>query len=160
MSHMRTKEIKSLLLKKGWAGKTISREETIARLNPLMAQHVALGRLYDLADVTPLRDKELVAQLDAIRKRARTDMGKVAETIFSCGGVAHSGADRSDMPSAGDDLRARLMEAERAVSQSLLDEKGIEHQMRTEAVLQRLRDSNEERMSFLLRWSRLRGSDR
>ena len=43
---MTIKEIKSTILKKGWAGKTISREETVQKLNPLIEAHVALNHAY------------------------------------------------------------------------------------------------------------------
>ena len=43
---MGLKEVKSALLKKGWAGRTLSREETVERLNPLIKQHMALNHTH------------------------------------------------------------------------------------------------------------------
>ncbi len=150
---MRTREIKSLLLKKGWAGRTISRKATIARVNPLLEQHVALGRMYDQAD--PLTaDPADLRELEAIRRIVRLDAGKLAETVFSCGGVAYASADRSTSVLAGASLLAQLTEKERALHQALLQEQMIEHQMRTEAVLQRCIQSSTERLSFLNKCAR------
>ncbi len=150
---MRTREIKSLLLKKGWAGQTISRKATIGRVNSLLEQHVALGWLYDRADQLT-DDPAALMELEALRRRVRLDLGKLAETVFSCGGVAYAGADRSASALEGTNLLAQLTGKERTLHQALLQERVIEHQMRTEAVLQHCIQSSTERLSFLNKCAR------
>ena len=145
---MRVKEIKSLLLKKGWAGRTISRSETVARLNPLLKQHVTLANLYE--QVTNL-DEDLSTELQGNLRRLRLDMGKLAETVFSCGGVAYSGVDHPKVQPV-DNV---LLETERALHNALLQERRtINHQMRTEAVLQHCLDSCGMRLEFLNKYAR------
>ena len=46
---MKVKELKAAILKKGWAGRTLSRAETARRLNPLIKAHMALNHAYDCA---------------------------------------------------------------------------------------------------------------
>ncbi len=147
---MRTKEIKSVLLKKGWAGRTISRQETIARLNPLMAQHVVLSRLYDQVVSLAAPEAAYAEELAQLQRKARTDMGKLAETIFSCGGVAYSGADRPVDAPPVTGTWAVLLAEEQALGEALHAERTIEHQMRTEAVLRRCAESSAERLAFVL----------
>jgi len=145
---MRVKEIKSLLLKKGWAGRTISRSETVARLNPLLERHVTLANLYE--QVTDL-DDALSSELQGNLRRLRLDMGKIAETVFSCGGVAYSGVDHPEVQHIDDVLLA----TERALHNALLQERRtINHQMRTEAVLQHCLDSCDMRLEFMNKYVR------
>ena len=147
---MRTKEIKSMLLKKGWAGRTISREDTVLRLNPLLALQIALGRLYDHAD----RFTADAGALEALQRNLRLDSVKLAETIFSCGGVAYSKADRTEVTDDGLALLGRITAQERAFQEALLKERSVDHQMRTEAVLRHCMNSSKERLGFLNRCAR------
>ncbi len=153
---MRIKEIKALLLKKGWAGQTISREETVARLNPLLKQHVSLGHLYgqagDRAD-----DPAMADELHAIQRNTRADMDKLAETVLSCGGTAYSGAGRVSVRPLEADLWPALVQQERALHNALQAETAIDHQIRTEAVIRRCTRSSDNRLGFLNKWARRKG---
>lgn len=147
---MTIKEIKSTILKKGWAGKTISREETVQKLNPLIEAHVALNHAY--TSLLPLLTSEDVKQeLAAILKTARLDIGKVMEVVFSCGGTAYNGTtvEPESFALSRDDALTELRKQEEAFRDLLLAERPVEHQIRTEAVLTRLLTNSDIRLSFI-----------
>ncbi len=147
---MKVKELKAALLKKGWAGRTLSREETANRLNPLIRSHLALNHAYNFA-MNHCGDPHVQAGLSAVLKTARTDVGKISETVFSCGAVAYNGTDMEPnqfvLPN-GKELLA-LRDEEEAFLAKIRAEKAFEHQMRTEAVLNRLIQNSQERLEFL-----------
>jgi hypothetical protein len=144
--------IKELLLKKGWAGKTISRAETVARLNPLIERHIRLNHLYAFA-AREHGDQATREALAASQKIARTNVGKIAETIYSCGGTAYTGVDlEPDGANLGTDpeaMLATLSEAEQQFLDAVLDEEKVEHQMRTRAILGVVASSSSARLEIL-----------
>ena len=147
---MNVKEIKAALLKKGWAGRTLSRAETADRLNPLIRTHMALNHAYSSA-ISRCSEKQLRQRLSTLQKKARTDVGRMMETVFSCGAVAYSGTDMEpaqfELPD-GEEF-TELRKQEEAFLVELLAEKVLEHQMRTEAVLNQLIDSSQDRLAYL-----------
>ena len=145
---MLVKEIKSLLLKKGWAGRTISREETVSRLTPLFTTHVEQIRWYRHAE-SELKDKTKIALLAALQRQLRLNQGKLAETVYSCGGVVPAHLDRSALPYTGTAFWIHLVAREHSLRDQLLEEHVVDHQMRTEAVLTKCRADSEERLAFL-----------
>jgi hypothetical protein len=144
--------LKDLLLQKGWAGKTISRPETVDRLNPLIRQFIEMNYAYDAAE-KGLSDRDTAEQLAAAQKTARSDVGKLAETVFSCGGTAFSGTDldsadfRSKSRDAG--TLQDLLDLEQRFLEALDAESDVEHQMRTRAILAAVRANAEVRISLL-----------
>ena len=92
--------LKDLLLQKGWAGKTISRAETVDRVNPVIHRLIALNQHYD-AFLRSSQGEGLDAQLASLQKTARADVGKLAETVFSCGGTPYNGTDLEPKSGAG-----------------------------------------------------------
>ncbi len=142
---MHLQELKSLLLNKGWAGKTMSRHDTTVRLNGLLSRHLALIGYYDRADALAWSPETL----EAVRRRVRLDAGKLAETIFSCGGVATSKGNAERTPPSGRALLARLMQNEQQYNVALRKERTAPHHMRTQAVLQHCLQSSQERLNFL-----------
>ena len=144
--------IKELLLKKGWAGKTISRAETVARLNPLIERHILLNHLYAFA-AREHGDQATREALAASQKIARTNVGKIAETIYSCGGAAYTGVDlEPDGANLGADpeaMLATLAEGEQKFLDAVLDEEKVEHQMRTRAILGVVAASSSARLEML-----------
>ena len=147
---MTVKEIKAALLKKGWAGKTISRPETAQRLNPLIEAHVKLKHGY--ASLLPhLATDEEREELASVLKTLRLDVGKLKELVFSCGETAFNGTslEPESFVLAEDRPLSDLQEREQAFHALLEDEKPVEHQIRTEAVLTRLRENSVSRYSFL-----------
>lgn len=144
--------IKELLLKKGWAGKTISRAETVARLNPLIERHIRLNYLYAFA-AREHGDPATRDALGASQKIARINVGKIAETIYSCGGKAYTGVDLEpnsvDLGMDPDAMLAVLAEAETQFRDAVLDEEKVEHQMRTRAILGVVSTSSSARLDML-----------
>ena len=143
---MRLREIKKLALKKGWAGRTISRQETAVRLGKLFDRVTALHALYNKAEGWA-RGNPMKPLLSRARRRLALDMGKIAETIFSCGGVARTTVNRSE-PRA--DIVEALLQQEYALQEALqAEQRGVEHQMRTEAVVAHCLEGSTQRIALL-----------
>lgn len=144
--------LKELFLQKGWAGKTISRGETIDRLNPIVERFIQLNYTYDAAE-RDCSDEDLAAGIKSVQKTARADVGKLAETIFSCGGVAYNGTDLEPADfSAGDSdvqIVERLISDEQDFQSKIDEEDDIEHQMRTRAILSVVKSNSDKRLDFL-----------
>ena len=147
---MRLKEIKAAVLKKGWAGRTLSRQATAERLCPLITAHMALNHSYDHA-ATRHPSPEIRSGLAQLQKTARTDVGKLMEVVFSCGAVPPNGTDmepeRYSLPEEG--MLRTLQDRERTFQASLQDERAIDHQIRTEAVISHLLSSSSDRLVYL-----------
>jgi len=144
--------LKKLFLQKGWAGKTITRLETIDRINPLIRQHIVLNRSYDDAEKN-ISNREFASKIVDLQKKARMNVGKLVEIVFSSGGVAYSGTDiepSSVHVGEGDD---RIVETLAGLEGELLDavraESKIEHHMRTRAVLQTVERDAADRLKAL-----------
>ncbi len=144
--------LKELFLQKGWAGKTISRAETIDRLNPIIERFIRLNYTYDAAE-RDFQETELAAGIKSLQKTARADVGKLAETVFSCGGTAYNGTDLEprDFSAGSSDIETvdNLIRLERDFQDLLADEDEIEHQMRTRAILSVVKANSDRRMDFL-----------
>ncbi len=127
--------IKNLLLQKGWAGKTISRAETAERVNALIRPLVDLLHLYNDSLASPADGTDLSAVQQAMPV-LRADIGKLAETVHSSGAVAYSGAEQTGASSPGNESTwSAVLESEAAYSDTVSEEKEVEHQMRTRAIL-------------------------
>ncbi|WP_457653911.1 hypothetical protein [Rhodocaloribacter sp.] len=144
--------LKEVFLKKGWAGRTISREETVERLNPLIRQLTEL--MYDYRYVVEhLSERAVAAALDAALKTLRADIGKLSETVLSNGGVAYNGTDLDpaafDLGSDDDEMLFNLLDAEQAFQERIAAEKEVEHQMRTRAILGVVAQNSRDRLVLL-----------
>ncbi|MCY3999189.1 MAG: hypothetical protein OXF84_00060 [Bacteroidetes bacterium] len=153
---MTIKDIKSAILKKGWAGKTLSRQETAHRLNPLIEAHVKLKHSYSSL-VAHLASEEPLQELEVILKTQRLDIGKLKELVFSCGETAFNGTslEPESFSLTVSSPIAELRGLENEVRELLDAERPIEHQLRSEAVLTRLRTNSDARLSFLRKYARL-----
>ena len=139
--------LKELLLQKGWAGRTISREETIERLNPII--RIMTEMLHRYAAVRDAADADDRPEIDRVMKTLRADIGKVAETVFSAGGTAYSGIELDPDEFADDDGWASVRDAEDVLAAALREEQDIEHQMRTRAILAKVAENHEDRMKLI-----------
>jgi hypothetical protein len=144
--------IKEILLNRGWAGKTLSRSETVDRINPLIRQHIELNHHYGAA-IRHCDDERVVDVLKRLQKTARTDVGKLSETVLSCGGSAYNGTDLSpdDFTLTGSlsELFEDLHELETDFNEALADELDLEHQMRTRGVLEAVKSNSQDRLNAL-----------
>lgn len=147
---MRLKEIKAAVLKKGWAGRTLSREATTERLCPIINAHMALNHGYNHA-AAHYPAPDVKRELTRLQKAARTDVGKLLEVVFSCGGVPPNGTDMEpeDFALPADGMLEALRAREESFQDLLRDEKIIEHQIRTEAVITHLLVSSQSRLTYL-----------
>lgn len=145
--------IKEALLNRGWAGKTMSRSETVERLNPLIEQHIRLNHHYGAA-IRHCDDDRVVDVLERLQKTARADVGKLSETVFSCGGTAYNGTDLSpeDFSLTGSlsELFEELHDLETDFNEALADELALEHQMRTRGVLEAVKSNSQDRLNALV----------
>jgi hypothetical protein len=145
--------IKEALLGRGWAGQTISRAKTVERLNPLIRQHHRLNHNYRYV-IRSHGDEAVVEALQRVQKTARVDVGKLSETILSCGGTPYNGTDLNpeDFNLGDDDLKmlSQLQDHETEFRDALKDERRtIEHQMRTRGILEAVTSNSEERLDLL-----------
>lgn len=145
--------LKDLLLGKGWAGTTISRDETIERLNPLIQQFMEINQSYR-AVIRTHDDPSVVQALEDLQKTARTDVGKLSETVLSCGGAAYNGTDLDpedfDVDGDGAEMVFHLQDLEDAFQDALETElNDVEHQMRTRAILNVVLTNSEQRLDTL-----------
>ncbi len=144
--------IKEALLNRGWAGKTLSRSETVDRLNPLIRQHIELNHHYGAA-IRHCDDERVVDVLERLQKTARADVGKLSETILSSGGTPYNGTDLSpkDFTLEGSlsDLFEELHDLETAFNDGLAEEIDLEHQMRTRGVLEAVKSNSQDRLNAL-----------
>lgn len=144
--------IKEALLNRGWAGQTLSRSETVERLNPLIQQHIELNHHYG-AVIRDCGDERVVDVLERLQKTARTDVGKLSETVFSCGGTPPNGTELEldDFGFDGGPVRMlrRLKDLETDFNDALGTELDQEHQMRTRGVLEAVRSNSTDRLDAL-----------
>ncbi|MEX1054965.1 MAG: hypothetical protein WED81_02980 [Rhodothermales bacterium] len=144
--------LKELLLNKGWAGTTMSRRETVERLNPILRRHYELNHSYDYL-INNLSDVEQVRQIEALQKVARVDVGKLSESILSAGGVPYSGvgleAESFNLGSTDGEMLRRAKELESEFDGLLSEELEQNHQMRTKAILSAVLGNSRARLEFL-----------
>lgn len=125
--------IKNLFLKQGWAGKTIGRAETIERLNPILqTANELMQHLIGVAASSA--DSDVKSRIETALRTLRMDIGKLCETVFSCGGVAYSGTDLHPADFRESSV-ADVTRVESVLADQLSAESKIEHQMRTRAIL-------------------------
>lgn len=141
-----------LLFNRGGIGPSMSRAETVERLNPLIEQHMRLNKSYNTA-IEGLSDDDIVEQLSAFQKTARADVGKLAETVLSAGGTAYNGVDLRgvtfDLGGDDTDMLFALRDREQALHDDVTDELDNNHQMRTRAILEVVQNNSAERLDYL-----------
>lgn len=140
--------IKELLLNKGWAGKTIDRPETIDRINPLIQEMTGLIHFYE--DAARRLGGGAADTMAEHLKTMRADIGKLAETVFSSGGVAYNGTDiEPGELKLGDHPLEELADRERAFVAAVREEDEVEHRIRTRAVLSVVGANGEARLKMI-----------
>ena len=144
--------LKEVILQKGWAGRTLSREETIAQINPVIKQHMALNHAYNHV-IAHCTEQDVTAHLAGFQRTARMDVGKLMETVFSCGGVAYNGVDMEpgdfNLGTDNDEMLFQLLDREQAFREALAQALALEHQMHTRAILTLLHTNSQERYDYL-----------
>jgi hypothetical protein len=148
--------LKEILLGRGWAGKTITRADTVELLNPLIEEHIRINHLHR-ALLRSDPGEEIAAFIRNTQKTARADVGKLSEVVLSAGGVAYNGTDLEasdfDTDASVEDQVAAILEREEAFRDAIAQQRDeIEHQMRTRAVLSVVQTNTEDRISALRRF--------
>jgi len=146
-------KLKELLLGRGWAGRTITRAETVERLNPIVKDHIVLNHHYEAA-IRSMKRQDMTAALKAMQRTARMDVGKLSETIFSAGGSAYNGTDLEpdayDLGDNGLEIMNTLIDMERSFKDRVIeDREEIEHQIRTRAILELVTSNSQDRLKGL-----------
>ena len=140
------------ILKLGGAGISLSRKETAERLNPIIRKHYALNHTYENA-IASLQDRATADKLNEYQRNARMDIGKLADSIHSAGGVAYNGTDleAADFSLSGgpDEIVRRLLDLEQDLQQTVVDEMKLKHQIRTLAILGNVKANSQNRLDFL-----------
>ncbi|MEP0548423.1 MAG: hypothetical protein ABJF88_15915 [Rhodothermales bacterium] len=143
--------VKSVMFR-GGAGRSMTREESVDALMPLVRRHHDLLHAYDAA-IRHLGDRSLADRLNDVMNRARTELAKLKETIFSLAGTPPNGTDLDpDVRLGGTDAEIihALDDAERAYRNALNDTLGLaHHQLRTTAILENNVTGSEARLGVL-----------
>lgn len=128
------------ILNRGGAGRSMTREESVEALSPLVREHQKLILAYDAA-IRNLDDRDLAARINSGMNRARTELAKLRETIFSLAGNTSNGVDLDpDDVNLGDSDAAiihALDDRERAYRDALEHTLNLPHQqLRSTAILE------------------------
>ncbi len=140
--------IKEILLNKGWAGRTISRAETVDQLNPHIQAMSNLLYAYNLMEDNDIDSFDEASMGEHIRV-LRMDIGKMSETIASCGGISLRSPERSLVGESTE--WSNIIASEKALQKMILAEQEIEHQMRTRAILSKIAENTDLRIQQLSR---------
>ena len=111
------------IFNRGGIGRSMSREESVDVFNPLIRQHHRLLHAYDAA-LRTLGDRTLADRVNGEMNRARTELAKLKETVFSLGGDAPNGTDLDpdvDLGRTDADILHALDDRERAYRDALED---------------------------------------
>ena len=134
------------IFNRGGAGRSMTREESVEAISPLVREHQQLLHAYDVA-IRTLGDRDLAARLNDGMNRARTELAKLKETIFSLAGTPPNGVDLDPDVRLGTSDAAivhALDDRERAYRDALQDTLKMPHQqLRSTAILENnLKGSN------------------
>lgn len=149
---MTTNPLVRLLFNRGGIGKSITREETVERLNPLIEQLMRLNFSHNYV-IDHCSEPSIVDQLATMQKRARNDVGKLAEVVLSAGGVSYNGTELRhetfDLGDTDNKMLFELLDREQAFYGAVQDELDISHHLRTQAVLENVAANSEDRLGYL-----------
>ncbi len=142
----------NFFLNKGGAGVSLSRQETVNRLNPIIRSHYELNQAYSAFN-DQIEDRDIADRLAGFLRTARIDIGKLAETVFSAGGVAYNGVDMRntslDVLPGKDTMLDDLLRREKQFQDALDAESEVQHQIRTQAILKNIQANSQAREKYL-----------
>lgn len=142
------------VLNKGGAGNYISREASVERLVPIIADQLGLLRDYDYATKRMAASGVRQRMEEVVLPNIRTELNKLYETIFSLGGSAPTGAEldwaASGLEGDDGDLLQALLDRDKAFGDRLRDEmEAVHHQERTRAILGHNAAKSDDRLNML-----------
>lgn len=142
----------SPVLKQGGAGASLSREETVSRVNPIIETHARLLHYYQFA-IENTTDATAAEALRTVLRTARMDVGKLCETVFSAGGTPFSGTSIEPgtltLEGQGPDVLRNLEVKEKELLAQVEGENAVWHQIRTQAILGVVKKNSEARLNVL-----------
>ena len=142
------------VLNKGGAGNYISREASVERLQPVIADQLDLLRAYDHV-AKRISDPGVRQRMeDVVLPNIRTELNKLYETIFSLGGSAPTGSEMDWTAENLDGSDAHMLKAmldrDARFGRSLTEEMdAVHHQERTRAILGHNAAKAEDRSNML-----------
>lgn len=140
------------IFNRGGIGRSMSREESVDVFNPLIRQHQRLLHAYDAA-LRTLGDRDLADRINGEMNRARTDLAKLKETVFSLGGDAPNGTDLDpnvDLGRTDADVVHALDDRERAYRDALEEALArTDLHLRSTAVLENVAKGSKARIDVL-----------
>jgi len=141
------------IFQKGGIGRSLSREDTIEALNPLIELHGTLLAEYAAALIS-LGDRKLAAQLETVMPQHRTELAKLRETVLANGGIPTTGVgttiDPAQLGSNDGEILHAVEQREREYRDAL--KKALDyphHQIRTIAILENNVTGSTERIGVL-----------
>lgn len=141
-----------LLFNRGGIGTSMSRAETIEHINPIIEQHMRLNRSYNYV-IDHASEGGIIGRLKEMQKKARADVGKLSETVLSAGGAAYTGVDLRDetFDLGGDnsEMLFQLLDFEQSLYDAVTEELGLNHHLRTQAILENVQRNSKERLGYL-----------
>ena len=141
------------ILNLGGAGRSMTREESIDALNPVILRHSQVLLAYDAA-IRSLEDRSIADALGDVMNRARTELAKLKETVFSLGGTPPNGVDLDPasvrLGKSDAEILHALDDVERRYRDTLRDAIGMPHQqIRTTAILENNVKGSDIRLGIL-----------
>lgn len=128
------------ILNKGGAGRYISREESVDRLQPIVESQLQLLRAYDHVGKRLENGPARQRFEDVVLPNIRTELNKLYETVFSLGGAAPTGSGAEwnvdGFDGSDETMLKALLGRDREFGRMLSEEMdAVHHQERTRAIL-------------------------
>ncbi len=147
--------LKQLIFNKGGIGPSLSRQETIDRLNPITRKHAELNHYYQHI-IRRTDDAAHAAGLERLQRTARADAGKLRESIFSAGGTGYNGVDlepeQFDLGNDPIEALIKLHNRENSFREEVDDALALDdppHRIQSRAILQNVSTHSSERLDYL-----------
>lgn len=142
----------NFFLNKGGAGISISRKETVKRLEPISRELSRLNHYY-LAAAERMSHEDVAEEIQRHLRKSYMDVGKLAETVLSTGGVPYNATDLEPenfvLEGSDSEMLEALREKEEEFQRFVKAEDDIDHQIRTQAILLNVKTSSQERLNFV-----------
>lgn len=149
---MNTNPLVRLLFNRGGIGQSLTREETVERINPIIEKLMRLNFSHNYV-IDHCSEQAIADQLAKLQKRARADVGKLAEVVLSAGGAAYNGTELRhetfDLGETDNEMLFELRHREKEFQSTVGNELQVNHHLRTEAVLENVQANSEERLGYL-----------
>lgn len=142
------------ILNKGGAGHYISREASVERLLPIVADQLGLLRDYDYVAKRMEASGARQKMEEVVLPNIRTELNKLYETVFSLGGSAPTGAEldwkASGLDGSDGEMVGELLARDKALGDTLREEmEAVHHQERTRAIIGHNAAKSADRINML-----------